>query len=379
MDATGIKRIGIILLWIANIFVGIMTLLSGYSGIIDPSISVIPAILTMTFPWWLRASIALLAVSLFVKRKIFLFQLLVLLASISPILNYCPLNFTHHSAEDYPQDKTFTLMSYNVFSLIDTQRDSTFYKSNVWREALEAGEVNPTISYILRQNPDLLTLQELSRIGEIKSRLFTWAQVDSLIEKLPYDTLCPMGGVLSRYPLTPIELRQPFSERQSYCGGIADIQGHPTLVISVHLQSIQLLPDDRRLYNDLTEGEGEHNIREVKQQLLSKLSNAFRKRAVEARLLREQIDSLNVENVIIAGDFNDINGCYAMREICGNDFRNAFDEAGFGPVITYNADRFYFHIDHILYRGKMKAVEFRRGDCPNSDHYPVMATFVWED
>lgn len=357
-----------------------MTLLSGYGGIVNPTVSVFPALLAMTFPWWLICSLLLLVISLPAKRRMFLLPLLVLLASAGPILDYCPLNFFHSDdTSAYPPDRTFTLMSYNVFALNDTQRDSTFYKQNGWKEAFEAGEVNPTVSYILQQNPDMLALQELSHLGQIKSRLFTWAQVDSLIEKMPYDTLVPMGGLLSRFPITQVNLRQPFSERQSYCGALVDIQGHPTLVISVHLQSIQLLPDDRKLYQDLTEGEGEHNIKQVKQQLLSKLSAAFRKRAVEAQCLREQIDSLNVENVIIAGDFNDINGCYAMREICGDDFRSAFNEAGFGPMITYHLDRFYFHIDHILYRGKMKAVDFRRGNCPNSDHYPVMATFVWDD
>lgn len=83
--------------------------------------------------------------------------------------------------------------------------------------------------------------------------------------------------------------------------------------------------------------------------------------------------------MIVAGDFNDIPGCYALRELCRDDFRNAFTEAGCGPIVTYHANRFYFHIDHIVYRGNMEAVAYRRGDCEASDHYPVIATFRWTD
>lgn len=148
----------------------------------------------------------------------------------------------------------------------------------------------------------------------------------------------------------------------------------------MHLQSIGLNDDDKELFRDLTEGEveGRRKMSRVKHQLLGKLSHAFKERAKQARLLRSQIDSIGIENVIVAGDFNDIPGCFALRELCRDDFRNAFTDAGCGPTITYHANRFYFHIDHVVYRGNMKAIGYRRGNCPNSDHYPVTVTFRWD-
>ena len=157
------------------------------------------------------------------------------------------------------------------------------------------------------------------------------------------------------------------------------IMGHKTLVVSVHFQSIGLNSDDKALFHQLTEGEGARKVKEVKQQLLGKLSLAFRERAKQARLLREQIDSLNVENVIIAGDFNDIPDCYAMRLLAKEDFKSAFATAGCGPTHTYYGNRFFFNIDHILYRGKMHAVGYERQKEGNSDHYPIEVKFIWKD
>ena len=79
----------------------------------------------------------------------------------------------------------------------------------------------------------------------------------------------------------------------------------------------------------------------------------------------------------MAGDFNDIQGSYALRTILGDgDMHDAYAENAFGPTITYHGNRFYFRIDHVLYRGDMEAVDIERGDTPSSDHYPLLTTFV---
>jgi endonuclease/exonuclease/phosphatase (EEP) superfamily protein YafD len=58
-------------------------------------------------------------------------------------------------------------------------------------------------------------------------------------------------------------------------------------------------------------------------------------------------------------------------------FKDAYRQCGFGPEITYNANKLYFRIDHILYRGDMDAINIRRGKLKSSDHYPLLATFLW--
>ena len=185
--------------------------------------------------------------------------------------------------------------------------------------------------------------------------------------------------IYTRYPAREIKLRQPESIYSWFGGALVDIDGHETLVISVHMQSIGLNDDDKQLIDRLAEGEAAGKVKAVRHQLLSKLSAAFRERAIQARLLRQQIDSIGVRNVIVAGDFNDIPGCYACRIIAGDDFRSAFAEAGIGPTFTYHGNRLYFNIDHIFYRGDMQPYEFERIKTGWSDHYPICAKFYWKD
>ena len=80
--------------------------------------------------------------------------------------------------------------------------------------------------------------------------------------------------------------------------------------------------------------------------------------------------------MIVCGDFNDTPGSYSYRTVRGDDMRDAYLDCAFGPAITYHDNRFYFKIDHVLYRGNLRAVDIERGRIDASDHYPLLATFV---
>lgn len=356
------------------------TLLAAYGGIVNPEVTSIPAIFAMTFPAWLMLSVALIAFDLILRplRRQAMIPAIALLASAGPILDYAPLNpgilSRDNAAEPSPGE--FSLMSYNVFELRDMTLDSA-----AMADRQKTDTPNPTVDCMLESGADILALQECPALKRNRHFNITQAQADSINAAYPFRHLHAGENIYSRYPLQPVKLQQPDSPYAIFTAAIADIDGRPTLLVSVHLQSIGLNDNDKELFRDLTEGEveGRRKMSRVKHQLLGKLSHAFKERAKQARLLRQQIDSLGIENVIVAGDFNDITGCFALRELCRNDFRNAFTDAGCGPTVTYHANRFYFHIDHIVYRGKMKAVGYRRGDCPSSDHYPVTATFRWTD
>ena len=157
-----------------------------------------------------------------------------------------------------------------------------------------------------------------------------------------------------------------------------NIDGHATTVINCHLQSIGLTPDDKELYRDLTDKDmrpTKSELTKVKNDLIGKLSNAFITRAEQAQSIKDFLSGQR-DNVILVGDFNDVPGSYAYRTIKSCGLRDAYSDCAFGPVITYNTNRFYFRIDHILYRGNLKAIDIRRGDIRSSDHYPLTATFI---
>ena len=366
-----------------NIVIALGTLAAAYGGTVNPETTSIPAILAMTFPLWLFLSIAIIITGICIRglRKTALIPAIAMACCTGPILAYAPMHFSAPGVNEESPVPSFTLLSYNTLALNDIMRDTIITDTKLLKQAIDNGARNPIASYIISTDADILCLQEFRGLFPADALFYTKEQVDTLRHRYPYYRPFHGEDIMSRFPLEPIEMRQPESQYAWFGAAVADIQGHRTLLVSVHMQSIGLDNADKELFRDLTDGdvEGKSQIKRVRHQLLGKLSYAFKERARQARMLREQIDSIGIENVIVAGDFNDIPDCFALRELCRDDYKSAFATAGCGPEITYHANRFYFHIDHILYRGAMQAVAYQRGACPNSDHYPVMARFIWEN
>lgn len=378
MNKEHIKKTLTIAGYSINGLIALMTLLSAYGGMVNPDTTALPAMIAMTFPLWLVLSVIALLADLFVNRYMAVIPAVTIGLSLGPVLSYCPLNLSHSKLTPEEDARSFTLMSYNVYGLNDYLEPYSPKDSTRLRAQADSGLPNPTLAHILACDPDIACLQEFYLTFSDKFPVITRSLFDSVCKRYPHRISGCANSILSKYPLYPVELTQPEDPTAFYLGAIVEIQQHRTLIISAHLQSIGLDPSDRALYKEITKGEGGRKaISHAKNRFLGKLSLAFRKRARQAELLRRQIDSLGVENVIIAGDFNDIPGCYALRQVAGEDFKNAFTMAGFGPIVTYHANRFYFHIDHILYRGDMEAIGFTKDRFGRSDHYPVTARFLW--
>lgn len=366
-----------------NALLALITIASGYGDTINPADTSLPAMLAMTFPLWVVLTLIALGIDLFIDKKMAMIPGGTLVICIGPILSFCPLNLSSDKLSAEDETRSFTLMSYNVYGLLDCNAKDlkSTYDTIPMKRERDNGISNPTLSWILKQNCDIACLQEFDFYVTRSNRNFITTELyDSVCRQYPYRVIGNRNGILSKFPIYPIDLPQDEEKTAFHQGAIAEIQGHRTLIISAHLQSIGLDSSDKELYREITEGEGgKQKIKEAKQQLLSKLSRAFILRARQAELIRHQIDSLNVENVIVCGDFNDIQDSYAMRILRQDDFKSAFSSAGFGPVITYHANRFYFHIDHILYRGELEAIKFKKYDFARSDHYPISARFLWTE
>lgn len=373
------KKIFMVCAWAVNGVLALGLLASGYGGLVDPHSWSLPAMMTLTFPIWLAAVIVGGVVDLLINRRMALIPLGALILSLGPILTYCPLNFARHHRAASEHGQTFSVLTYNVDNLLDQTGynfQNGFYKP---ADSTLTLYPNPTISYVLEKDASVVMLHEMTPMKQQMYVTLLQSQVDSINAIYPYQAYNTFyEALLSQYPMRPVELRQPVIPYAKYVAGIADIQGHEVLLIGVHLQSFLLSDDDKALYSEIVKGDADLKaLRQARHQLGSKLSHTYRLRADQAGLLREQIDSLGIKNVIIGGDFNDVADSYTLRTIAGDDFKSAFAVAGLGPKITYHSNYFYFHIDHILYRGDMEAIGYERGKCPHSDHYPVMATFLW--
>lgn len=353
-------------LWtLLNIVCGLCTLLAGYGGYINPDKFALAQLANMTFPGWIVLTLILLAVNLFIRKKLAWLSVVVLVACIGPILTISPLNFTSRSLSPDDESRTFTLLTYNVYNFRDNQGVNP-----------EWG--NRTLSYILSTDADIVCLQESSNLNGVGKK----AQRDSINSRYPYRLYSNRSGevLLSKYHATEIDTPQPDWGSGSFCAYNVEVEGHEVTVVNCHLQSIGLTDDDKELYRELTDKElrnpSRSELSKVKNGIVTKLLAAFRIRAQQARYIKEFL-ATRKGNVILVGDFNDVPGSYAYRTIKSDGLKDAYSECAFGPTVTYNDNRFYFRIDQMLYRGDLEAVRIKRGDLRSSDHYPLLATFLW--
>ena len=356
-----------------NLFVAMLTVFSAYGGTFDPEERVIAAMAAMILPLLLIAGGLLFIVNLFFDRRLVVILLAGWAVSWPSIKVFAPLNGWTRELTPAERKRSFTFMTYNVLHFWD------------YRGPDHPGvERNATIDYILATDADIVSIQEYDELKTDGEWKITPAQVDSINHNYPhrYTQLEHGYAVFSKYPFEHIPLDLPKECRNAITGFRLNINGHEIHLLNLHLKSIGLTPEDKELYKEAlavpqTKGELKREIKEVKSQLLTKLAEAFRIRTIQARTVRHIVDSIGGP-FIVAGDFNDIPGCYAVRTIKGKDMHDAYAEAAFGPTITYHADRFYFRIDQILYRGPFTAIDTERGDISSSDHNPLLTTFLFD-
>ncbi|MDE6487789.1 MAG: endonuclease/exonuclease/phosphatase family protein [Paramuribaculum sp.] len=349
---------------LTSIVTGGVLLTTGYGGMVNPQEGAVWAIGAMLFPLVLGWSVFLLAVNLVWFRRAAAVNVISLAFSMSAILTFCPMHFFRPSEAEVERMKSpkFKLMTYNMLNLDDYSKGFC-----------SLGDGNPTVEYILSESPDIVVCQEGAAIEPGKKNV-TEDQYERIAAAFPYRHVNSRGmGILSRYPVAADLIRHEDQWLYDVNRYEVSLPEEKITIFNLHLQSLGLTAGDKEIYHHLTSGNAE-DVGVIRTSLISKLTSALRKRAIQAQVVRSAVDSTR-GTVIVCGDFNDIPGCYAQRLIQGDDLRDAYREAGFGPAITYHADRFFFRIDHILYRGGLKPLRAWVGTNESSDHFPLIAWF----
>ena len=353
-----------------NTLLGLLTIFSAYGGAIDPEVCVLASLMAMALPVFLILGVLLLVLDLCFWKKASLVLIASWAVAIKPILAFAPLNIGGHSLSQEERENSFTFLTYNVLHFWDFRGHSVGL------------EQNATIDYILDLDADIVSLQEADMLKEWPLWRITRGQIQQLAEQYPFRAVCvdDQFTVLSKYPFVRDRLDVPARWKSKFSFYRLSMKGQVVHLANCHLQSIGLTPDDKTLYRSLVKSEAEitrREVDEVKNTLLRKLQNAFLERRSQAEYLRHVIDSIG-GNWIVAGDFNDIPACYAVRTIMDGDMHDAYAEEAFGPTITYHGSMFYFRIDQVLYKGDFQAVDITRGSSPASDHYSLLTTFVFD-
>lgn len=351
---------------ISNIACAVLLFVSAYSGNISPQQSGFATILNMSFPLWILLNVINLAIDLLMWRWLAIVPVAAFAATIVPVLNFSPLNITSQGVKSNEKDLAFTVLNYNVMDFIDNQDKYP-------------NDCNRTISYILSTDADIVCLQECEYLQPLAKYHVTESQIDSLKTRYPYRVIGHHGqATLSKYPFTNINLGLSRLYSGDITAHLVEMNNQTITLFNVHLRSLRFNQDDRDAYLEFTDINSSNDTDLSRLlPLRDKLYQAARHRAQQANIIRAYLDQAG-GNAIVCGDFNDVPNCYAIRTISGDSMNDAYAENAFGPTITFNANRFYFRIDHVLYSGSLKAVDIERGNIPSSDHYPLLTTFVWQ-
>lgn len=352
------KHVVKVILLLLNILWGLLLIMGAYSAYYPTRIGIL---LELIFPINLFAGIIFFFVWLVYNPRLIWVPIAALAMAWGGIARYCPI---HKPQSPDNSEPGFTLMTYNTYFMLDYEGTDT--------------PLNRTLSFLLAQDADLVCLQESPELTRPNPGLkISESQIDSIHAQYPYRIPTSHGmNFLSKYPARLL-FDTVYSESSAVAAYQVQIGEREVTIVNQHMESIGLTQTDKELYHEITAHPNTDYLDEVKKHLLSKLVNATQTRNEQADLTATKIDSIT-GNVIVCGDFNDSPLSYAVRRFRSIGFRNAYNELGLGPGITYHANRFWFRIDHILYKGNMEARWLERLRHKSSDHYPLLTRFVWE-
>lgn len=361
-----------------TLLMALLLVASAWGGYVNPNSISFLSVLTLALPIFLIINIVIMIAWLVVLRwRYALICFAAILLSWGSVRMVCPLNVFSSSVKPTPEN-SLRVMTFNVMNY------APYDPSNHTPSA--------SMRYILDQDADVVLLQEGSQERDYKRLSNIKMMVAELEEKYPYHSEGYHDLViLSKYPYTAINdstlrrdyamINKPEPRYQCYARAydLSLPNGRQLRLINLHFHSMGLNDNDKNLYMKITKNNinSEEEFRKIKRSLYNKISATFKIHAHEAQMVRNYLDQ-SPKNVIVCGDFNDTPASYCYRTVRGDDLRDAFVECGFGIKHTFNANRMYFKIDHIMYRGDMEAVGWQRDKAGDSDHYPQIATFVWK-
>ena len=348
------KLLGLILLGI-NAIVALMMFLSAYSPSIDPHAHPVASCMGLFFPIFLLANVLFLIFWLLVYRKFMLFPLLALIGCWGSIRTYFPINGW---GEDAPEG-AIKILSYNTRAFGEKKPHTK-------------ERPNDVLAYLQNSDADVICLQEYIFGGKLKKK-----DIDYALRDYRYKHYQVLGkglnglGCYSRYPILSAT---PILYKGTRNGSVAyriKVGSDTLLVINNHLESNKILKSDVETYQEMMDAPSKQNLFVGVRKLLGKVAKATSIRAKQADVLVETLRDLKEKAVVLCGDFNDTPISYTHHVLC-DELQDAFVETGNGLGISYNKDRLYVRIDHILLSKNLKVYDCTVDNrIKASDHYPI--------
>ncbi len=341
-----------LLLLVGNVIVGLGYLLCAFSPYLSPVAHPILALSGLCIPIFILANFFFLVFWLIVKWKFALLPFLFFLIGWEALDTYVPFNL---GTVEKKNGKTLKVLTYNVQGMLSQVDES-------------GKKVVPALDYILQSGADIVCLQEFPTMDT------------NLIKRLkkvyPYfeysRTFMNVGiACFSKYKIVssePIQMVSAGNGSVYFRVKLAD--GTIPLIVN-HLESNKLNDQDKYMYKEILKDPKNKKVKSDSKHLVHKLADAVVIRAPQADIVAKKIHSLDNQNIIVCGDFNDTPISYAHR-IIAEGLQDAFVEAGNGPGITYYRNFLFFRIDHMMVGKAYRVLQCKVDrSIDASDHYPV--------
>ena len=364
-----ISRIIGVIAFVVTLIISIGFTSSAWSGMVSPLTNRIAPIWAMTFSGWFALMFVVFVIDLIWWRRCAIMAFLSILVCLPQVWDFCPVNLPKGKMSEEQSRRAFTLMTYNVLQFHN--QDTAYSK-----------DYNEALQYIISQQPDIVCLEEAPHLRPTAKINITPLQIDTLVKTYPYMYFHNSElAFFSKYEAESIPINFPTMKYGSgeIAGWRINKDGTVINVFVVHLRSFQLSPTLRDLWREITtpDAADAKYIEEARKELTPLIVRASKDRALQAQWIESMLRKYGGENTIVCGDFNDLENSYPVNYLVDNcNLQQTYPKVGLGPMITYNSSHFYFRIDHILYRGKIKPYSMRRGNIKASDHYPLIATFL---
>jgi endonuclease/exonuclease/phosphatase family metal-dependent hydrolase len=349
------RLLGFILLGI-NAVVALLMFLAAYSPSIDPHAHPVWSSIGLFFPIFLLLNILFLIFWSVVYRRFILFPLLAFGVCWGSVQTYFPINCFGGGAPE----GAIKIVSYNTRAFGEMKPHTK-------------EKPNEVLTYLQNSDADIICLQEYIFGGKLKKK-----DIDYALRNYRYKHYLPLKnglnglGCYSRYPILSAT---PILYKGTRNGSVAyriKVGGDTLLVINNHLESNKILKSDVETYQEMIDAPSKENLFAGVRKIWGKVAEATKIRAKQADVLLETIRDSKEKSVVLCGDFNDTPISYTHHVLLNEGMQDAFVETGNGLGVSYNKDRLYVRIDHILASKNLKVYDCTVDNTIHaSDHYPI--------